>query len=215
MIFIDEIDSSNCSVSPLTDRTPEMDLSFNRISGTHFTMYGIDLSECDPYACTFTLPIDTIFSKVTEISYTKTGKQKKSLKEILLVNVTQEEQWYYLKSQIIGWMFKLQSKHGISFRQYQVYPEFTKNGLIHAHGLFYSTAHGYSTGYSLMMASVWSSLNKSDLRATWSINYQGKKDYAFALCNNVSKWTEYIQKEYKGIYRCGHGQQPSVGNDIR
>lgn len=232
MIFIDEIDSSNCSVSPLTDRTPEMDLSYNPLSGHHVTQLGYDLSECDPFACTFTFNTNTVFKKLTEISYYKNGNPKKVLKEILLINVSPEQQWNYMVSQILGWRIKLSSKYKITFRQFEIYPEFTKNGLIHAHGLLYSDSKGYASGYSLMMASVWSSMNKLDLRATWSINYQGKKDYAFAVCNNVEKWTEYIRKEFFdendikqlkefsskyviNLNRCGHGQQPNQVDDIR
>jgi len=200
MIFIDEIDSSNSSVSSLTDRTREMDLSYNPLSGHHITQLGYDLSECDAFACTFTFNTNTVFKKVQEISYYKNGKPKKSLKEILLINIEPELQWDYMKSQILGWRMKLSSKYKITFRQFEIYPEFTKNGLIHAHGLMYSDSKGYASGYSLMMASVWSSINKLDLRATWSINFQGKKDYAFAICNNVEKWYDYITKEFNEDY---------------
>lgn len=84
---------------------------------------------------------------------------------------------------------------------YELYPERTKNGTLHVHGLIYYNSSYYS-GVSKIMSKAWVDLTKkrygTSLNAQRRKNQKGGYDNAFDKCNNVKAWREYITKEYTG-----------------
>lgn len=83
----------------------------------------------------------------------------------------------------------------VEITSHEVYCEYTKQGLIHAHGLMYIN-NNYSTAVREIMAQQWKETCKG-ARKSAMVKRKGKNtDHAFDKCNNVTKWREYITKEY-------------------
>lgn len=195
--IINDFDTPLLHSVSLTDTMPlEMDSHPNSLSGLRAYSLGYDLSGCDALACTFTLPLDAVYKTVTDTSFSSTGRMKQVKKNLLVRDMSQSVQWSHLHGLIDKWLHRLATKFRFYFHHYQIYPEFTKNGLIHAHGLLYHDCGGYVSGRCAIFASEWCYISKSSIRATTKYNAFGKIDYAFAKCTNVPKWLEYIEKEY-------------------
>lgn len=112
------------------------------------------------------------------------------------------EQWIIFETEFDKWKSLFSRRmsalsNNKYFIAYEVYPELTKDGVIHAHGLFY-----YNIGYEntrTIMAKAWVDRTKiygNKMSAMKKKNVRGGYDYAFDKCKNVTKWREYITKEH-------------------
>lgn len=112
------------------------------------------------------------------------------------------EQWELFETKFYQWiaLFKkrmIAVQNHRDFLAYEVYPELTKSGTVHAHGLFY-----YSSNYDatrIVMSKAWVDKTKKDCGTT--LTAMKKKtpngyDYAFDKCHNVTSWRKYITKEH-------------------
>lgn len=141
-----------------------------------------------PYALTFTFNTDHKIYK----SY---GEEP-----VLLIDQSPSIQMMYFKKKFMAWLSDIKTNllttsRSIRIPAYEVYTEFTKQGLIHAHGLLYLN-NNYHSGVSNTMSSVWCNINIGVQRKSMTSYKKGKyADKAFDKCSDVLKWTKYITKE--------------------
>ena len=171
----------------------------NTLAGNAY-MYNKDISmgayKLDPFAATFTFPVNHVFSKVYNLRYTKTGREIKTAKELYLIDQEQMRQWRYFIELYNRLVSRVQTKHYINIFAWELYPEFTKQGLIHVHGLLWFRSEGWGVGKSHAVASEWARLTKGSMRAYISHNANGTTSYAIAPCKDVEQWRKYSSKEY-------------------
>lgn len=82
------------------------------------------------------------------------------------------------------------------FIAYEVYPEFTEAGTLHAHGLIYYSSNYYQA-VGKIMAKAWVDKTKqygTKMSAQRKKNAKGGYDNAFDGCSNVASWRKYITK---------------------
>lgn len=146
---------------------------------------GIVYDHC-AYALTFTFDLSHQIMK---------GYDNKEL----LVNQTKANQVAYFNKQFIKWYDRLcvnlaTTMYKVDIPAYEVYTEFTKNGLVHAHGLLYIN-NSYTSGVGSVMTNIWCSINPG---VTWKAmsSKRGRFiDKAFDKCSNIPAWRKYISKE--------------------
>jgi len=137
-----------------------------------------DLQDCYPWALTFTFNAEVMKDKSPFIQW-----------EIFKITF---DKW---KSLFLKRMNALcNTRYIIS---YEIYPELTKCGIIHAHALLY-----YNSNYAnirTIMAKTWVDKAKQygvRLSAMKKKDPSGAFNYAFDKCNNVTSWRKYITKEH-------------------
>lgn len=134
--------------------------------------------DCHPYALTFTFNAE------------------------FMRNKSPLEQWEIFEKKFNEWkaLFLRRSVALQNHRQFiafEVYPELTKQNIVHCHGLFY-----YNSGYEnirTIMSKAWVDKTRKDCGT--SLSAMKKKtpkgyDYAFDKCHNVTSWRKYITKEH-------------------
>jgi len=136
-----------------------------------------DLQDCYAYALTFTFNSEHM-------------KDKSPFTQWELFKETFDK-WKSLFLKRMGALCN--SRYIIS---YEIYPELTKSGIIHAHALLY-----YNSNYQnirTIMSKCWVDKAKkygvkmSAMKKKTASGY----DYAFDKCNNVDSWRKYITKEH-------------------
>jgi len=136
-----------------------------------------DLQDCFPYALTFTFNAENMKER-------SPFSQWELFKEVF-------DKW---KSLFLKRMGALCNERYII--SYEIYPELTKSGIIHAHALLY-----YNSNYQnirTIMSKCWVDKAKSfgvKMSAMKKKTIHGY-DYAFDRCNNVDSWRKYITKEH-------------------
>jgi hypothetical protein len=135
-----------------------------------------------PYAVTFTFNSKCVTQSVprqwSEFTHLYTLWMKRFMRRMICTNDTR----------VIG--------------AYEVYPELTHRGVLHAHGLIWFTSN-YFEATGATMTKAWVELTKkmgASMTAMKKKNDKGGYDYAFAKCNNVDKWRKYITKEHPQYY---------------
>ena len=137
-----------------------------------------DLQDCYPWALTFTFNAEVMKSK------------------------SPFTQWEIFKDTFVKWKILFikrmnalcNTRYIIS---YEIYPELTKSGIIHAHALLY-----YNSNYAnirTIMAKTWVDKAKQygvRLSSMKKKDPSGAYNYAFDKCNNVQSWRKYITKEH-------------------
>ena len=184
---------------------PEIDNSgniLNSLSGEMFAWCNdwrtnIEHHKLDAIAATFTFKTDYVYKQVVDIRYTKSGRQIKSTKGLLLIEAPQIIQWNVFRSIFDRLSERMQKKHYISIFGHEIYPEFTKKGLIHCHGILWIRGDGWLIGRSHALANEWARLTKGNMKSQVSYNANGTADYAFAPCKDIEQWMKYCRKEYK------------------
>jgi len=172
----------------------------NTISGMHYTKnnevdavaWGIS-----PHATTFTFPTDHVYKVVKEIRFLKNGREVQTKRSLLLKDQDQKIQFYYfcrLFDRLRDRIFKM---HHFTPWGWELYPEFTKKGMIHMHGLMWFQTDGWAIGRCHAIASEWVKLSKGSLRALITHKPNGHTDYAIAPCQDVEAWLKYSKKEFK------------------
>lgn len=199
--IINDFDDCDLHRVALTDPMPpaEPQVSSGALVGQRMydvRRFNFDLSECDPLAFTFTLPLDSVYKVVTDTTYSSNGRMKQVKKNLLVRDMSPQVQWNHMQELIDKWRNRLETKFRLHFMQYEIYPELTQKGLIHAHGLLYHDCCNYVGGRCAIFAAEWCYISKGSVRATTKINHMGKIDYAFAKCSNVESWKKYITKEF-------------------
>lgn len=111
------------------------------------------------------------------------------------------KQWQWFQNDFNSWLnlFRRRCKaiaDGTYIACYEIYPELTKAGILHAHGLIYINNKYPSISHIMSKAWVDKTRKKGNsMLAMRKKNHRSTYDYAFAICNNVSRWREYITKE--------------------
>jgi len=146
-----------------------------------------------PFACTFTYNVNKVAEKKPEVKVFKNGNSRTKLIDCLLVNYDPLKQWQFFKKDFYTFCDKF-NRAGYSVPEYHLYPEFTAQGLIHVHALMYHDCQGWPAARAHLMASTWCKVSGARMVAQVKSNGHGN-DYAFAVCNDVIKWLQYIRKE--------------------
>lgn len=142
-----------------------------------------DATYYTPYAVTFTYNADYILERI-----------KDDTKPI-------NTQWQWFQEDFTTWMnlFRRRCKSvadGTNIGCYEIYPELTKAGVLHAHGLIYINNKYPSISHIMTKAWIDKTRRKGNsMLSTKKKNYRDSYDYAFSICNSVPKWREYITKE--------------------
>lgn len=158
-----------------------------------------------PYAVTFTYPKNYIFS-VEKIMDTTDGRMILIDKINYLKDCSHCVQWDQFKKDFDKWLILLKRQLAIcpnnrNISRMMFFPEHTKEGQIHVHGLI-NMNNNYYSAVSDKMALAWHKVTNTDIRS--SIKYKnGFVDKAFDRCNDVNKWIQYITKENKTNYQDG------------
>lgn len=111
------------------------------------------------------------------------------------------KQWQWFQNDFNSWinLFRRRCKavaDGTHIACYEIYPELTKAGILHAHGLIYINNKYPSISHIMSKAWVDKTRKKGNsMLAMRKKNYRNSYDYAFAICNNVPSWRQYITKE--------------------
>lgn len=184
---------------------PEKDISGNIQNSLSGQMYAwcndwrtnIEQHHLDCIASTFTFKTDYEHKQVINIRYTKTGRKILSTKGLKLIDAPQEIQWKEFKYCFDKLRERMQKKHYITIFGYEIYPEFTKKGLIHCHGIVWMRGDGWLLGRSYTLANEWAKITKGNMKSQISYNANGTADYAFAPCKDIEQWMKYCRKEYK------------------
>jgi len=156
-----------------------------------------DIEYMTPYAFTFTFPSDLI-PLIREPHVNRKGILTESYIKTPMSELPFDVQWKYFLKLFKVWVNKLNNKllgKTICFQKWDVYPELTKQGVLHAHGLFYINSMYYS-GVSDICAITWCNVSKCKQYATIKQNVKGGYDKAFDKCSNIESWTKYISKCY-------------------
>lgn len=187
-IGIDDVDE-DIGVDALDRSTPQkVDTTF----GSYFTRGyveqvirkegGYDMHT--PYAITFTFPVSYRIKK----------------NPVLLCDMEKYDQYDHFLDLYNAWLKLLKRKlksvmSKVEIPCHEVYCEYTKSGLIHAHGLIYIN-NNYFTAVREIMAQQWKETCKGAKKSAMVKRKGENTDHAFDKCNNVKKWREYITKEY-------------------
>lgn len=171
----------------------------NTISGLHYTKcenahqwHGVK-----GHAATFTYPIEHVIKTVKETRWLKNGREIQTKKYLYLKDIPQKEQFYYFKDMFNKMNERLYKKFNFFIIGFELYPEFTKAGLIHIHGMLWFQPEGWAIGRCHAIASEWVRLTKGTLRALMKHNANGTTDYAIAPCQDIEAWMQYAKKESK------------------
>lgn len=208
-LTISEFDASDTDVSKTCEildslTRPETDVSgniLNTLAGTSYCCScdiptNITMFKLDPIAATFTFRPDFEYRKVLDVRYTKTGRKIESQKGLHLIDAPQAMQWQVFKGLFIKLCERVYKKHYMNIFGYEIYPEFTKKGLIHCHGILWIRGEGWLIGKSHALANEWARISKGNMKSQISYNANGTADYAFAPCRNLDEWRKYCMKEY-------------------
>lgn len=118
------------------------------------------------------------------------------------------EQWYIFVQHFDQWKLLFLRRMNVmdnkdrAIISYEIYPEVTKEGTIHAHGIIYYTSNYYES-ISHIMAKAWVDKTRkygNKLVAQRKVNHKGSYDYAFGKCNSIVSWRKYITKEHPRHY---------------
>ena len=165
---------------------------------THNDVIGNDLS---PYAITFTLPSEYMMDVNDAVSVRLRDYQK-------VKDQPPHRQVSFMNSRIEDWLKKFRrSMRGMhqyfDIHSYELYHEFTQQGLIHTHGLLLCN-NNYYTGTSDIMANLWVRTNpgRKDLfTGVKKSSMKRNRDHAFDKCNHIPNWRKYITKESSEWYQ--------------
>jgi len=160
-----------------------------------------DIEYTTPYAFTFTFPSDLVPS-IREPHVNRRGELVESYIKTPMGELPFNVQWKYFLKLFKVWVNRLNNKllgKQICFQKWDIYPELTKQGVIHAHGLFYINSMYYS-GVSDICAMTWANVSKAKQHAMIKSNGKGGYDKAFDKCTNIESWTKYITKGYEQWY---------------
>lgn len=152
-----------------------------------------------PYAFTFTFPVDLVPVIKKIITNAKGQIIEKYIKNTI-GELPFSEQWVYFLKLFNVWLSRCEKAFpkGIGIGKFDIYPELTKQNVIHVHGLFYINSL-YFSGISDVCAMTWCKVSKASYKATIKHNAKGGIDKAFDKCTNVECWTQYILKGYGKI----------------
>lgn len=171
----------------------------NTLAGRCYKMNPTDnyeMFDCKALAATFTYPIDHIQQKVIDVKYTKSGRRIESKRDLLLIDAPQDIQWIIFKNHFEKLRERIYKKHYFVIFGYELYPEFTKQGLIHVHGVLWLQTLGWDIGRSYAIASEWARITKGNMKAYVKRNANGTTSYAIAPVSNITEWLKYCKKEY-------------------
>lgn len=149
-----------------------------------------------PYAVTFTYNADIMLDLVKDYNDPVT------------------RQWSWFQYDFNAWLnlFKRRCKSvadGTYVACYEIYPELTKAGVLHAHGLIYINNRYPAIAHIMSKAWVDKTRKKGNsMLAMKKKNYRNSYDYAFAICNDVAKWRQYITKEHGDEIHCLQYDEP-------
>lgn len=159
---------------------------------THPKVIGEDLL---PYAITFTLPSEYMMDvndavRVRLRDYQKVKEQPR------------HRQVSFMNSRIEEWAKKFQrTMKGMNkyfyIHSFEMYHEFTQQGIIHTHGLLLCNNNYFGTT-SDIMANLWVATNQGRKDLFTGVKKSALKrfkDHAFDKCNNITSWRKYITKE--------------------
>lgn len=142
-------------------------------------MTGTDDKNCYPFAVTFTFNAEHMKSRDLHI------------------------QWSIFTDMFSKWksLFLKRMKAVFDDRRiiaYEIYPELTKQGVLHYHGLIYFNSNYQAV--ARVMCKAWVDRTRKDfgtsMYAMKKGGHNGHTNYAFALCTNVQSWRAYITKEH-------------------
>jgi len=212
-LIINDFDASDTDVSKTCEfldslTRPETDTSGNVLNSLAGQSYccstdiqlNINVHKLDPIAATFTFKTDYIYRTVENIRYTQTGRKILSKKSLLLIDAPQAIQWSIFKQHFMKLCERVYKKHYMNVFGYEIYPEFTKKGLIHCHGVLWIRGDGWLIGKSHALANEWARITKGNMKSQISYNADGTADYAFAPCKDIDAWLKYSKKEYNKYY---------------
>lgn len=206
-IIIDDFDNEDFSfngrelldrLTPATaDSTGDMQGDNNPLAGDRFVRLIEIPKDWAPMAITFTFSTDHVYKTVSQTTYKKNGAAMVKKVNLLLIDADPENQWKYFKNIFQnGFCDKVYKKHNFCINNWQLYPEFIKAGLLHVHALIYIDAQGWAVARAHAMAEIWVKLTKGHMKSLVKTTFGKHADYAFAPCNNVDSWIDYISKEF-------------------
>lgn len=154
-----------------------------------------NLYDLTPYAITFTLPSDYMID-IKDIPTVKYREYR------LLKDQQKFLQVRFMETRIQEWLKKfkrcMRSMHQFfEIHSYEIYHEFTKQGIVHSHGLLLCN-NNYTRGTSDIMANMWVRCNpgrKGLFTGVKKISMKKGNDHAFDKCNSIANWRKYITKE--------------------
>ena len=147
-----------------------------------------------PFACNFNLPIEH-HKNITTMKFSeKTGRNTTKVVKSFTRNLDKSYQWSTLVGLIEKWIDRI-AKVGFIIPSYEIYGEFTSNGMIHAHGIVdVICSEAYAIGVGTILGAQWIKLTKGSMVSLAKKNLTGKFDYAFAKCNNLNNFLAYAKK---------------------
>ena len=179
----------------LTDFTPVLLATRHRLPSTSLIKcpgLGRQL-ELKPFACTFTYANTKVVDKKPQTHVYKNGNSRTRYVDILLINLDPLQQWNQFKKDYYCFIDKF-NRLGFHIMEYELYPEFTAQGLIHVHGLLWHDSEGWTPARAHLMAATWCKVSGARMVAQIKSNGHGH-DYSFAQCNDIKAWHKYIKKE--------------------
>lgn len=166
--------------------------------GTSRLLYDCgDIHNTTPYAFTFTFPSDLVPS-IREPHVNRKGQLVEAYIKTPMGELSFDVQWRYFLKLFKVWVNRLNNKllgKSVAFQGFEIYPELTKQGVLHAHGLFYINSM-YFSGVSDICAMTWCNVSKCKQYSQIKTNKMGKVDKAFDKCTNTESWKKYISKCY-------------------
>lgn len=146
------------------------------------------------FACNFNLPIEH-HKNITTMKFSeKTGKNTTKVVKSFTKNLDKSYQWNTLIGLIEKWIDKI-AKVGFIIPSYEIYGEFTSNGMIHAHGIVdVICSEAYVIGVGTILGAQWIRLTKGSMVSLAKKNLANKFDYAFAKCSNRKNYIAYAKK---------------------
>jgi len=148
-----------------------------------------------PFACNFNIPLDHHKNETTNIYSTSKCRMVPRVKKIYTKDLPHHEQWCVLCELINKWLIQINTSCKLTFGKVKIYGEFTKQNLIHAHGVVYiKCSKAYAMGNAALLGNSWIRITRGNHASLSKINALGKHDYAFALCNNIESFMQYASK---------------------
>jgi len=192
--FNDSPQDGSMAYVSLTDVCP-METPTATPTCTYKMSYSSMINDGIPFACNFNVPLDHSKNHTTSYFNDKTNSVKTQITKVFTKSLPKEIQWKLLTEIIEKWLKSCEKTHKFRFTGYEIYGEFTSNGMIHAHGIVYfQVSKAYAMGVSAVISNSWLRMTKGNINSLSKMNSLGNIDYAFGYCNSVPKYLEYASK---------------------
>lgn len=174
--------------SPTESRTKLMDIFDSRDRKLILRNQGYLMFE-KPFAVTFTFP--PIFKRLFRGKWRETNFLETSGNDQVEIFQEMFDRWLPLVKRRL---YAVQNTRSVAC--YEIYGEYTQQGILHAHGLIYITAP-YPNAVRHILMKAWSDVcHGASMIAMKKKNCRGGYNYAMDLCNDVKAWRKYITKEH-------------------